>query len=459
MRIVLTAHQFLPEYSTGTEIITLGVARELIRRGHTVTVFTGFPAKVMLPDEERFDRYTYEGIPVERFLHAHVPMGGQDNIVQAEYDNQLFYRAFKKFLQQYNPDLVHFFHLGRLSASAIDACCELHIPTCFTATDFWLICPTNQLRLPDNTLCCGPDRVASNCVRHMAEITQPPAIQDKIRRTPAWLFRLAVWSIQKNWVTKPAGYTNWIKALANRRPHLLDRMNKLDRVLAPSHIMLDMLKRNGMNPDRLIYLPYGIDLRHLPRITRRGQEPTLRIGFIGTLYEHKGCHVVIQAIRSLPADLPIELVVYGKLEEFPAYTEKLRNLAGDDPRIQFKGSFVNGQIGNILSTLDLIVCASIWYENTPLVIYEAMAAGCPVIASDLGGMSESVNNGVNGLLFPAGDSAALAERVSRLAKDRALLQKYAEATTPPSSVPDHVCRLEKIYAELVQPAKAVAPAA
>ena len=74
MKILLTAHQFLPDYFSGTEILTYSVAKELISRGHEVIVFTGYPARVALPDSERFDSYRYEDIEVYRFHHAFVPM-------------------------------------------------------------------------------------------------------------------------------------------------------------------------------------------------------------------------------------------------------------------------------------------------------------------------------------------------------------------------------------------------
>ncbi len=65
MRILLTVHQFLPEYGAGTEVLTvLKPPQRLQRLGHEVSVFTAFPGKEALGDEQRFDRYDYKGIPV-----------------------------------------------------------------------------------------------------------------------------------------------------------------------------------------------------------------------------------------------------------------------------------------------------------------------------------------------------------------------------------------------------------
>ena len=71
-----------------------------------------------------------------------------------------------------------------------------------------------------------------------------------------------------------------------------------------------------------------------------------------------------------------------------------------------------------LSRIDVLVVPSIWYENAPLVVYSALAAGVPVVATDLGGLSETIVHGRNGLLFEPGNPAALAAELEP-AGDRA----------------------------------------
>ena len=90
LKIILTVHQFFPDFFSGTEILTYETAKELMKRGHDVRVVTGFPSREHLEDVKRFDHYTYEGIPVERFCHGYMPMGTQTNIRELEYNNKLF---------------------------------------------------------------------------------------------------------------------------------------------------------------------------------------------------------------------------------------------------------------------------------------------------------------------------------------------------------------------------------
>jgi glycosyltransferase involved in cell wall biosynthesis len=448
MRILLTVHQFLPDHASGTEVIALNTAHELMRRGHDVQIFTGHPARVVLTDDQRFDQYEYAGIRVHRFLHQHMPMGNQTNLVEMDYRNDFFKQAFNAFLEREKPDVVHFIHLYRLSTTAIDACRELAIPTVFTATDFWFICPLIQMRLPDGSLCGGPNWVASNCVRHMAQVAPGSDMAARIEKIPQPLVTLGTWAIRHNLAPKKP-YTDYVKAITHRLPYMKEKLNQIDRVIVPSLTMQTLLQRHGLDPKRTIHLPYGIYTDRIPRHTDKGKAPQLRVAFVGTLAEHKGCHILINAFRALPTNLPIKLTIHGKLTEFPAYVDELKTLAATDSRIEFAGPFNPPEVGGILANIDLLVCPSLWYENTPLVIYEAMAAGVPVLASNLGGMAESVKPKINGFLFEPGNVEELRQQLSALVQDRSAVGKLSSATVMPLSMSDHVTRLEAIYASLI----------
>ena len=69
LNVLLGVHQFLPEFVAGTEILTYETARELRRRGHDVTVLTGFPTKGEPLGDSLSDSYVHEGIPVLRFFN------------------------------------------------------------------------------------------------------------------------------------------------------------------------------------------------------------------------------------------------------------------------------------------------------------------------------------------------------------------------------------------------------
>lgn len=447
MKILLTTHVFLPDYSSGTEILTFNVAKELQRLGHEVEVCTGFLAKPGLADTERFDEYDYEGIRVHRFLHDMAPMGEQSNVAEAEYNNLFFAHWFRGYLRNFRPDITHFFHLGLLSASAIDVCQELSVPMAMTPTDFWLICPNNQLRLPDNSLCKGPDRDSVNCMKHAVSNNQSPRVAKIFNRLPHSAVAFMIWGINRG-AFSGSWFSPMVRALDQRAGFLRERMNRLDRVIVPTRLMEALLVANGLNEDKVVFSRFGI--RPLPREAHcSNAEGKLRIGFIGGLSEHKGAHLLIAAVRRLSTLVALELRIYGRTDLNPAYLERLQKLSDGDQRIRFCGTFPNDSIGKILAELDVLVVPSIWYENTPLVIYSAQASGCPVVASNLGGMAEVVEHEKNGLLFEAGNIADLSATIERLAGDRQLLNHLAENALKPKSISDYVSELQIIYDDVL----------
>ena len=450
MKILLTAHQFLPEHLAGTEILTYSTAREFKNMGHEVLVVTGSPAKKSFPDSARIEQYEYEGLQVVRFNHAHVAIGGQTNIMEAEYKSRFAATCFKKLICRFHPQIVHFFHLARLSASLIDVCRGEGIPMVFTATDFWFMCPMSQLRLSDNSPCAGPDRTGVNCLRHMVEQTQPPHVASRVRELPYFALAAIIAGCRMG-IFGPWSYPRLVKALANRPNYLRSRLNMLDRVLVPTKLMEKMLVEYGLDPETIRFCPYGIDIpshRESPGRRFESTKNALRVGFIGTLYDYKGAHILIEAVRRLK-DEPIMLTIYGSLEEFPDYVAKLRELSGSDPRIRFLGTFPNSEIAGVIAEMDVLVVPSVWYENSPLVVYAAQAFKCPVIVADVGGLSEMVAHEENGLLFPMGDVGALATLLRRLIVEPGLIARLRERARPPKSIKQYGAELCAVYDELL----------
>ncbi len=445
MKIILTVHQFLPDFFAGTEILTYETAKELQKRGHQVEVWTGFPSYVEVSEPKRFDSYIYDGILVQRFYHFYLQSVSRSRWLEFEYNNVIFSELFSESLKSKRPDIVHSFHLGNLSASLITECVKLNIPTVFTATDFWFICPKCQLRLANNTTCNGPSANGVNCLAHMLN-------RDYLNLLPDWLLRILVCAAKQGWWPEKR-YLPLVPAILDRPAFLKRIINHIDRVLVPTRLMEQILLRHGLKSGKINYLPYGINVNNLERHTFKPASQKVNIGFIGTIAEHKGAHVLLEAVRLLPEDLPVEIFIYGRLEEFPEYTLHLKEIAGGDERIHFCGTFPNHKIDFVFLHLDCLVVPSIWYENTPLVIYSAQSTKTPVIATNLGGMAEVIQHEKNGLLFEKGDAAQLAHLIVRICEDRSLLATLSANSIKPKSIPVYVDELEEVYNEIL-PARA-----
>lgn len=428
-------------------MLTLETAKELKRRGHDVEVWTGHPADADTAQSKPIDHYDYDGLKVHRYNHNYTVFSPNRNMMEFEYNSLAFRGYFTEYVKKEKPDIVHFFHLLRLSASAVEVCLDNNIPCVFTPTDFWMICQTCQLRLSDNSLCLGPDEEGINCCRHLAY--QFTGTKGRYAaRLPDSVFKFFIRAAGFRWWPE-RNYSRMLRAISLRKDFIMERINRVDRVLAPTRFMEKILIQNGVDPRIVDFMPFGLNMKAFEKKAPKKRSERLRVGFIGTLSEHKGAHLLIEAVRLLPQETPVEVKIYGDLSQFPEYVTTVKKLAEDDKRVEFLGHFPNEKIGEVFSGIDVLVVPSIWYENTPLVIYSAFAASTPVIATNLGGMSEVVHHEKNGLLFEKGDSKALSLLLKRIVEDRALLERLSKNVSPPPSISDYVDGLENVYKEVI----------
>jgi glycosyltransferase involved in cell wall biosynthesis len=141
----------------------------------------------------------------------------------------------------------------------------------------------------------------------------------------------------------------------------------------------------------------------------------------GRLVPQKALDVAFEALRQCEG---VELVLVG---EGPA-RPRLEVLARGLP-VRFLGVQPRETVFELLAAADAVLLSSSW-ENFPHAVVEGLAAGTPVIATDVGGVGEIVRDGVNGLLVAPGDAAALADAISRLIGDDGLRDQLRAAASP-----------------------------
>jgi glycosyltransferase involved in cell wall biosynthesis len=458
LRILLTVHQFLPKYSGGTERVTFDMAQELRARGHKVHVMTTDAASPSLRHNEAWD-YEYEGLSIRVVGLDRRQLPDQ---LRYEFDNPDMAEHMRAYMRDVRPDLVHVVHAGRLSGSVIPAAKEFDVPVVFTATDFWSICRVIHLRRRDNgQLCLGPDKLGTNCLRcFVAQSNEPKETKDAyLKKSDAEFGARAAAS--RTSLMRRTKYLHRTRMVLDRIDFLKDAVNMTDRVLAPTRLTRDLLIRNGITPRLIKLLPYGMDTSHIVAAPRSPVRPSvLKIGYIGSIAQHKGPDVLISAFRHIPRTMKAELKVYGDPRRDPSYFDKLEKLAkGDDRRISFLGTFETERIGWILSDIDVLVVPSRWYENTPLVVYSAFASGTPVVATDVGGLSEVVEHERNGLLFKMNDSVDLNRKLLRFFSEPDLLKSLREGIEPVKTAEESADELEDLYRELLGSTKPIVRAA
>ena len=444
MRILFTTHQFFPESRAGVEIVTLGLARELKARGHDPFVLAAkrtVPHSDLLPGET--EDYEFEGIPVRRIGR---PEEGLTRPYELNYRNDAMAEKTREYVRGVGPDLVHAMHLQGLSASVLPVCEEFGLPTIFTAADFWTVCPVVDLRRHDGVMCEGPD--VSHCIRCIASRSTDPRLRKAARLVPGAVTSAAGMA-SRTPLSRLSFPLRQIEAVRERPAYIRNRMGSVDQILAYTHLARDLLVANGIGRGKIRVSPYGIDTSHVAHVaTERRPSATLRVGFVGTLAPHKGPDVLVQAFKMLPPDMDATLSLHGSDRGYEDYAAGLRDLAGNDARISFPGPFSREELAGVLVDLDLLVVPSRWYENAPGVIFEAFAAGMPVIATGLGGMSEYVRPGENGLLFALDDAGNLAGQLRTFIEDRSLLGRLRAGIEPVKTVGEYASELIELYGTL-----------
>jgi glycosyltransferase involved in cell wall biosynthesis len=172
--------------------------------------------------------------------------------------------------------------------------------------------------------------------------------------------------------------------------------------------------------DRTVVIPNAIDVEASPRARLDGDPP--RIVTVGRLAAPKDPLTLVRALPAL-APRPYSLAFIGDGREQPHVEQQIDALGVRD-RVEMLGE--RHDVADLLAAADVFVLAS-RSEGAPLSILEAMAAGLPVVASDVGGVAELVADGETGLLVPPGDPAALAAALARVLDDRGLRGRMGAA--------------------------------
>lgn len=433
MNIVLAVHHFPPRYSAGAELYTLRLARWLRAHGHAVEVVCIESVDWSGGNALSAARDTYDGLTVWR-IDARIAL---DNWWPRNYDNPLLGEWFASYLRRAQPDIAHFQAGYLIGAAPLAAALDADIPTVLTLHDYWYLCPRTTLQRGDGSLCRAIPADPAGCAWCMRLTNRRYRLLDQASAGLAGAAAVRLGLVREQDI------------VAERRARLLPLLARPGAVIAPSRFLADRFAP-FVPPERLHVSRYGLEPGPFLQQRRPAPDGALRIGFTGQIAPHKGVHLLVEAFRRLrPAAQPAELHLYGGLEANPDYVQRLRQIAADDPRIRFHGRFENSRAGAILAGLGVAVVPSVWYENSPLAIMEAHAAGTPVITAALGGMAELVRDGVDGLHFRAADAADLARQLQRLVDEPGLLPRLRAGVTMPRMIDDEMLQVMQIYRDLL----------
>jgi D-inositol-3-phosphate glycosyltransferase len=203
------------------------------------------------------------------------------------------------------------------------------------------------------------------------------------------------------------------------------------RIVATCSDEVFELVRMGLPRERISVVPSGVDIkRFAPGGPAAGKRLSRRIVSVGRLVPRKGFRTAISALRGLP---DTELVIAGGpprgcLADDPEarLLRAFAEVAGVGDRVHLAGRVSRTVMPALLRSADAVVCVP-WYEPFGIVPLEAMACGVPVVASAVGGLTDTVVDGVTGIHVPPRRPARLASVALPLIEDEVLGSSFGMA--------------------------------
>lgn len=228
-------------------------------------------------------------------------------------------------------------------------------------------------------------------------------------------------------ITQAFDFDYRISRLKNLLDTVVSRifLARLDLVITSGKAATDRIVKLGVAPGKVRTVYPGLR----PQFSRARLSPTdspgrtglaPRVLFVGRLHPVKGLEYLLRAMQLVqPQAAQLTVVTYEALHyAYSRYIARLVETLGIGDRVRFIGPIYDAdQLLRTYQESDLYILPSVW-ETSPVSVMEAMCAGVPVVASDVGGVPELVEHGVSGLLVPAKDPQALAAAISSLLESK-----------------------------------------
>jgi glycosyltransferase involved in cell wall biosynthesis len=230
-----------------------------------------------------------------------------------------------------------------------------------------------------------------------------------------------------------------------------------DRIVASGDAVRRILIDAGVDPSGVVVLPSGVDLERFspgpacPRVRAEFGLTGPVIGSVAMFRGSKGHAELLEAFDRLGGEVPDACLLLVGDGIRRRSVERLAEARGLGGRAVFTG--FREDVPDLLRTMDCFVLASTRTEGVPQSLLQAMAVGCPVVASAVGGIPDVVQHGVNGLLVPPGDPAALAEAIRTVFVKPVAAREMAERgralVHARFSHVQALERLDRLYRELI----------
>ena len=354
----------------GSETYYFGLGELLEKSGHDVIYFS------MKDDKNK-------PCPQEKYFVENVdfnaPMGKfklMKTALKMLYSREAK-KKFKKLILDEKPDIIHLnIFQSQLTASIVDVAHKYRIPIVYTAHDLKSVCPNYQM--------LNHGEVCEKCLHgKYINCFKTSCMKDSRLKSLLATMEADVYKRRKTY-------------------------RKMDLIITPSEFYKRKIDEAKIADCPVIhmtnFLPQGTQYSAVSKVGDY-------ILYFGRLSREKGIITLVEAYSRSNCDLPLYIVGTGPVKE--EGEGKIKELSMVD-KIKLLGFKSGRELKDIVAASRCVVLPSEWYENGPYSIMEAMAAGKPVIVSNLGGLPELVDDGVTGYIVPAKDAEKLAEAIKKM---------------------------------------------
>ncbi len=353
----------------GSETYYFTIAEALKYIGHEVVYFA-------MKDEKNFDCEQSE------FFVSNVDYNGKMTVGEkVKSALSIIYKKeskekIKKLIQKEKPDLVIMNLVHRqITLSIVEAIKEFDIPIFFTMHDLICVCP-NYTMLSKDGVCekCLNGKYI-NCIK-----------QKCIKGSTS------------------KSVLGFLEAHYLKHKKIYD---KIDMYITPSNFYKNKLDEGKFTKNSIVHKKNPLPISTVYELPNHVEDYAL---YFGRLSNEKGILTLFKAIQNTDN---VKLKVLGKGPQ----EEELKNYIKEnnlEEKIEMLGFKTGKELETIVEHSRCVVVPSEWYENGPYSVMEAMAKGRPIIASDLGGLKELVEEGTTGYVFKAGDIEELSQKINKL---------------------------------------------
>lgn len=380
-KVIIVSNEYPPNIVGGAEIIAHNQVKKLLDNNSIKPiVFTTTSSKVRSKNDVILEYY--DNVPIIKIIVS---------IDNYKFNKVNFYDSylndvFEELCLLIKPDVVHCHNMLGTSLGIVDIAKKLKIKTFVTLHDYWGICHKNIL-INDSGEKCSNFVKCNDCDE----------------------------SIRSNGIRIPANIG---------KQYIRRTLSKIDAYISPSQYLASNYIKAGFDYHKMNIIWNGIDVDRFKNV-QIGESSRIRISYAGIFRKHKGVNLLIEAVAKSRYKDIIDVYLAGEGTEKYNYYD-LADELGIHKSIHILGKLKNEEMNQLYEQTDIFVLPSIWAENQPVTITEAMACGVPVIVSDLGGSKELVKDGYSGLVFKNCNSDDLASKIDYLIDNRSLIKEYGK---------------------------------